>query len=351
MPVDGDDDLDRLRDVDRPPRVAAVPTRVASHVARRGVPATRPAHTMTTTVPDSLTGVTGAVYDRGYRPYEGPRGGRGAATFALYRASIRRALGIRRSWRQKVAPFMLLAIVTVPAIVNVGIAYVTRDQIVPTASDHHVSRIRRRLECAARVRCHHRARHPLSRPATACAAAALRPSVDRARLRAREGGRALHDLVRVLVPAPGGAVRRTGARERQRTRLHDSTMPMCLWKVPVAVALLAAFYSVLGARSRRSRAGGSSPAPASSASSWCRRSPQGSSPGTSKTTGDRLAAALINVLGTAAVLARPRVPRPHRSGVAVEGRRERRAVRGPRLRLGLAVGIAVLLRRYRWTER
>jgi ABC-2 type transport system permease protein len=71
---------------------------------------------------------SGAVYDRGYRPYEGLRGRRGAATFALYKASMRRALGIRRSWRQKVAPFSLLAIVTIPAIVNVGIGYVTRDR-------------------------------------------------------------------------------------------------------------------------------------------------------------------------------------------------------------------------------
>ena len=71
----------------------------------------------------------GAVYDRGYRPYDGVRGRRGAATFALYKASMRRALGIRRSWRQKVAPFVLLAVVTVPAIVNVGIGYVTRDRI------------------------------------------------------------------------------------------------------------------------------------------------------------------------------------------------------------------------------
>jgi len=70
----------------------------------------------------------GAVYDRGYRPYEGARGRRGAATFALYKASMRRALGIRRSWRQKVAPFTLLAVVTIPAIVNVGIGYVTRDR-------------------------------------------------------------------------------------------------------------------------------------------------------------------------------------------------------------------------------
>jgi ABC-2 type transport system permease protein len=72
----------------------------------------------------------GAVYDRGYRPYEGPRGQRGAATMALWRASIRRALGLRRSWRQKVAPFVLLAVVTLPAVINVGIGYVTRDRVV-----------------------------------------------------------------------------------------------------------------------------------------------------------------------------------------------------------------------------
>jgi len=72
---------------------------------------------------------TGALYDRGYRPYDGALGGRSAARWALTRASIRRALGLRRSWRQKVAPFTLLAIVTIPAIVTVGIGYVSRDQI------------------------------------------------------------------------------------------------------------------------------------------------------------------------------------------------------------------------------
>jgi len=76
----------------------------------------------------SVAAGEGAVYDRGYRPYDGPRGQRGAATYALFKASIRRALGLRRSWRQKVAPFVLLGVVTIPAIVNVGIGYVTRDQ-------------------------------------------------------------------------------------------------------------------------------------------------------------------------------------------------------------------------------
>ena len=69
----------------------------------------------------------GAVYDRGYRPYDGSRGGRGAAVLALYRASIRRAIGLRRSWRQKFLPFGLLGVVTVPAAVNVGIGYATRN--------------------------------------------------------------------------------------------------------------------------------------------------------------------------------------------------------------------------------
>jgi ABC-2 type transport system permease protein len=76
---------------------------------------------------ERIGSAAGAVYDRGYRPHEGPRGGRRAATLALYRASLRRALGLRRSWRQKLFPAALLGVVTVPAVVNVGIAYVTRD--------------------------------------------------------------------------------------------------------------------------------------------------------------------------------------------------------------------------------
>jgi len=69
----------------------------------------------------------GAVYDRGYRPYDGARGGRKAAVLALYKASMRRAIGLRRSWRQKALPFGLLAVVSVPAAVNVGIGYATRN--------------------------------------------------------------------------------------------------------------------------------------------------------------------------------------------------------------------------------
>jgi ABC-2 type transport system permease protein len=66
---------------------------------------------------------TGAVYDRGYRPYEGPRGGRRASRGALWRTSVRRALGLRRDWRQKVFPWTLVAFATVPAVVAVIAAY------------------------------------------------------------------------------------------------------------------------------------------------------------------------------------------------------------------------------------
>ena len=76
----------------------------------------------------TATNRTGRVYDRGYRPYEGELGGRRAARMALFKASVRRALGFRRSWRQKLFPWVLLAIATVPAIVNVGVAYITRDR-------------------------------------------------------------------------------------------------------------------------------------------------------------------------------------------------------------------------------
>jgi len=76
----------------------------------------------------ALGALGGAVYDRGYRPYQGQRGGRREATLALWRVSVRRALGLRRSWRQKVFPWSLLAITTIPAIVNVGVGYALKDR-------------------------------------------------------------------------------------------------------------------------------------------------------------------------------------------------------------------------------
>lgn len=75
----------------------------------------------------STAETSGAVYDRGYRPYAGELGGRSAARYALYRASMRRAVGLRRSWRQKFFPWLLLTVAAVPAVVWVGVAYITRN--------------------------------------------------------------------------------------------------------------------------------------------------------------------------------------------------------------------------------
>lgn len=69
----------------------------------------------------------GAVYDRGYRPYEGARGGQAAGQWALWRLTVRRALGLRRSWRQKVLPWSLLGLVMIPAAVDLGVRYTTRN--------------------------------------------------------------------------------------------------------------------------------------------------------------------------------------------------------------------------------
>jgi ABC-2 type transport system permease protein len=82
-----------------------------------------------------VTEATGAVYDRGYRPFDGDHGGRWDSRWALWRQSVRRALGLRRSWRQKIFPWTLLAIAIIPAIVNVGIKYLTRNTFDPDFQD------------------------------------------------------------------------------------------------------------------------------------------------------------------------------------------------------------------------
>lgn len=58
---------------------------------------------------------TGAIYDLGYRGYDGPRLGRQAAIRTLFWASLRAAFGLGRSGRSKVVPWGLTAIMIVPA--------------------------------------------------------------------------------------------------------------------------------------------------------------------------------------------------------------------------------------------
>ena len=67
-------------------------------------------------------GSAGNIYDLGYRGYDGPRYGRLTVLLALLRQSLQEAYGIGRGGRAKVAPFLLLILDAVPAILAVGIS-------------------------------------------------------------------------------------------------------------------------------------------------------------------------------------------------------------------------------------
>jgi ABC-2 type transport system permease protein len=189
----------------------------------------------------------GAVYDRGYRPFEGRRGQRGAATAALYKASMRRALGIRRSWRQKVAPFVLLGIVTIPAIVNVGIGYVTRDR--PFLADRvQIITYREYVGVSAAlllfvalvapdVVCPDRRQHVLP-------LLFARPITGRDYVVAKLAAIGTILFAFSFVPQ---VVLFVGNMLVSNSSLDYFTGHLdVLWKVPVAVLLLAAYYTVIG---------------------------------------------------------------------------------------------------------
>lgn len=58
-----------------------------------------------------------AIHDLGYRRYDGERGGQKQAILALITHSIRRAFGLKRSARHKIAPVLAIAMAFVPAVV------------------------------------------------------------------------------------------------------------------------------------------------------------------------------------------------------------------------------------------
>jgi len=66
-------------------------------------------------------GSSGSIYDLGYRGYDGPRYGRVTVLLALLRQSLQEAYGIGRGGRAKVAPFLLLILNGLPALLAVGI--------------------------------------------------------------------------------------------------------------------------------------------------------------------------------------------------------------------------------------
>lgn len=64
----------------------------------------------------------GQVFDRGYSHYDGPREGRRRAVISLFGYSIKRALGIRKSWTAKILPALIYFSAFIPIIVMIGIS-------------------------------------------------------------------------------------------------------------------------------------------------------------------------------------------------------------------------------------
>jgi ABC-2 type transport system permease protein len=69
----------------------------------------------------------GEIFDRGYKHYDGPRRGRKGAITSLIGYSMKRAMGIRKSWTAKVLPFLLYVAVTIPLIIMIGISAIVPD--------------------------------------------------------------------------------------------------------------------------------------------------------------------------------------------------------------------------------
>ena len=68
-----------------------------------------------------MSDMSARIHDRGYRRYDGERTGVAGAMWTTFRHTVARILGLRRTARAKVLPFIVIGISYFPAIVFVGI--------------------------------------------------------------------------------------------------------------------------------------------------------------------------------------------------------------------------------------
>lgn len=61
------------------------------------------------------------LVDRGYRHYDGPRLGPSHAIWTIVRGSLARAMGIRRPFRAKILPWLLVIVAYLPVVVLIGV--------------------------------------------------------------------------------------------------------------------------------------------------------------------------------------------------------------------------------------
>jgi ABC-2 type transport system permease protein len=79
------------------------------------MPATPPAPY----TPSARPAASGVIHDIGYKPYTGERLGRAYIARSLYWFSLRSAYGLGRTARAKIAPFILLGIMMLPAAIDI----------------------------------------------------------------------------------------------------------------------------------------------------------------------------------------------------------------------------------------
>lgn len=63
----------------------------------------------------------GVIHDIGYRSFTGRRGGTGAIALSLYVTSLRHCFGLGRSTKSKVIPWLMAALILIPALVLAGL--------------------------------------------------------------------------------------------------------------------------------------------------------------------------------------------------------------------------------------
>ena len=160
-----------------------------------------------------------------------PSGGRSASA----------GRGARRS-----CPWSLLAIVTVPAIINVGVGYLTRDT---PAEGFEFITYREYVGVStapAAVRRPDRARRRVPRPTAPCPAADLRPAARRAGTTCWPRWAPSPRSSSASASSPRwccSSARCWSATPRSTT---SATTPRCSGRCPLAVVLLAVYYAAIG---------------------------------------------------------------------------------------------------------
>jgi ABC-2 type transport system permease protein len=87
--------------------------------------------------------VEGRIFDLGYQPYRGPREGRRRAVATLFWSGLRRVWGVGRPFRAKLAPWGLLALALIPALIGLGIAVLVGQVFSPFRYDNYYQHIAR----------------------------------------------------------------------------------------------------------------------------------------------------------------------------------------------------------------